>query len=73
MRQEVIQAITEVRSNKGLPALTEIVPETSLRIDLEMDSLDLAEFTARLESKTGVDIFEQSIVSTVGDVLDKLA
>ncbi len=73
MRQEVLQAINEVRSNKGLPKISEIVPETSLRLDLEMDSLDLAEFTARLESKTGVDIFEQSIVSTVGDVLNKLS
>ena len=73
MRYDVIETINEVRSNKGLRPITELRPESSLRSDLEMDSLDLAEFTARIERKTGIGLFSEGLVSTVGEVLKKLS
>ncbi len=73
MRRDVIETINEVRSNKGLRPITELRPESCLRSDLEMDSLDLAEFTARIERKTGIDLFSEGLVSTVGEVLKKLS
>ena len=73
MRKDVIETINEVRSNKGLRPITELRPESSLRSDLEMDSLDLAEFTARIERKTGIGLFSEGLVSTVGEVLKKLS
>ena len=38
-----------------------------------MESLnDLAELTVRIEDEFDIDIFEDGIVSTVGDILNKL-
>ncbi|MBK8852979.1 MAG: acyl carrier protein [Saprospiraceae bacterium] len=45
---------------------------SSLRSDLEFDSLQLAQLTVEIEDEFGVDIFEDEIVETVGDILKKL-
>ena len=72
MQQDIIDIVNDIRANKGLGSVTEVSPETSLREDLDLDSLDLAELTARIESKTGVDIFATDVVTTIGEVLSKL-
>lgn len=46
--------------------------KANLRYDLGLDSLDLAELTVRIENEFGVDIFEDGIVETVGEILEKL-
>ncbi len=46
--------------------------QTNLRHDLGFDSLDLAELTVRVEDEFGVDIFEDGIVNTVGEILLKI-
>jgi acyl carrier protein len=43
-----------------------------LRAELGFDSLDLAELTVRIEKETGIDIFADSFVLTVGEILAKL-
>lgn len=43
-----------------------------LREDLELDSLDLAELTVRLQAKFGVDVFAKRNLRTVGDVIEEL-
>ena len=43
-----------------------------LRNDIGLDSLDLAELTVRIEAEFDIDIFENGIVNTVGEVIDKL-
>ena len=73
MQQKVLEANNEVRANKGFPAITEVDLETSLQTDLKMDSLDLAELAARIENKTGIDVFSEGIASTVGAILSKLS
>lgn len=72
MQNDVIDIVNEIRANKGLGPVAEVSLETNLREDLELDSLDLAELTARIESKTGVDIFASDVVTTVGEILSKL-
>ena len=47
--------------------LDALLPEQVAVLDL--DSLDLAVLTVKLEAKTGVDVFANGIVSTVGEIL----
>ena len=43
-----------------------------LRKDIGFDSLDLAELTVRIEAEYDIDIFEDGIVNTVGEILKKM-
>jgi len=43
-----------------------------LRNDIGFDSLDLAELTVRIEAEYDIDIFEDGIVNTVSEILEKL-
>ncbi len=72
MQDKLHETINTVRQNKGLPAVDSIDTETRLREDLEMDSLDLAEFTVRVESWSGVDVFASGLVHSIGEVMHKL-
>lgn len=67
------KVIIAIRENKGLDASLEIDETTHLRDQLELDSLDLAEFTVRVEKDTGVDVFADGVVQTVGEVLQKIS
>jgi acyl carrier protein len=55
-----------------LPARERIVDNERLREDLGLDSVDLAELTARLDYEFGVDVFADGPVHTVGEVLAKV-
>lgn len=72
MQKKLLKIINTVRDNKGLPAIPELKPEQDLRTDMGFDSLDLAELTVRIEKETGIDIFADSFVMTVADILAKL-
>jgi len=64
--------INTVLKNRGKKEV-ETVNETShLRNDIGFDSLDLAELTVRIEAEYDVDIFEDGIVNTVGEILRKI-
>jgi acyl carrier protein len=43
-----------------------------LKQDLDLDSLDLAVLTVKIEAETGIDVFAEGIVETVGQLLAKL-
>lgn len=68
----LLEIINLVRSNKGRPGLPEIRPEHRLREDCQLDSLDLAELTVRIEEASGVDVFADGVVRTVGEIQAKL-
>ncbi len=72
MIKMLLEVVNTVRDNKGLSELDNIRREDDLRRDLELDSLDLAELTVRIESATGVDVFADSFVNTIGEILDKI-
>lgn len=61
-----------VLKNRGKKEITEITETSSLRNDIGFDSLDLAELTVRIEAEYDVDIFEDGVVTTVGEILQKL-
>lgn len=72
MLQKLLEIVNTVRDNKSLAPMDELKPEHDLRTDLGFDSLDLAELTVRIEKETGIDVFAESFVLTVGDILSKL-
>lgn len=72
MEQKVLEIINEIRANKNLPALESISAEDKLR-DLEFTSFDLAELTVKIEDEYDIDIFEDGLVTTVGEIFAKLS
>jgi len=69
---DLLHLINLVRANKGRPALPAIESEYRLREDCQLDSLDLAELTVRVEETCGVDVFADGVVRTVGEIEVKL-
>lgn len=65
----IVNKILENRTKEKLPSLE---PSMHLRYDIGFDSLDLAELTVRIESEYDIDIFEDGVIHTVSEILDKL-
>lgn len=64
--------INTVLTNRGNQEVEELTKLSHLRDDIGLDSLDLAELTVRIEAEYDIDIFEDGIVNTVGEILEKL-
>lgn len=73
MKNKILQFINEIRAAKNLAQLTNLNREDKLRDDLEFTSFDLAELTVKIEDEFDIDIFEDGLVETVGEVIDKLS
>lgn len=67
--KEIIKKIQ--RENNISPHL-EVEKNSSLTTDLGLDSIMLAQLTVEIEDEFGVDIFEDSIVNSVSEILQKL-
>lgn len=72
MREKVLAIVNEIRAAKELPAVLSLSAADNLRDDLGMTSFDLAELTVRLEDEFDIDIFEDGLVNTIGEILAKL-
>ena len=72
MKQKVIDIINTILVSKGLNNSQEIDENTRLREDLSLSSFDLAELTVKIEDEFDIDIFEDGLVSTVGEIFAKL-
>ena len=68
--QNILEIINYIRANNSEEPITNITPDMSLRDDYGLDSLDLAEFTVRIEDKYGVDVFEEGVIDTINEVLN---
>lgn len=73
MKKRVIEIIREVMKENNKEKGVEISELTSLRKDLDFDSLDLAILTVKIEDEYDVDIFEDGIIDTVAELMDKLS
>jgi acyl carrier protein len=69
----IITLINVVLKNRGKSEIQNITENSHLRNDIGFDSLDLAELTVRIEAAYNVDIFEDGIVDTVGEILQKIS
>lgn len=71
-QSELLSIINTVLTNNGRKRLDCVLPESDLRRDLALDSFGLAELTVRIQAKFDVDVFADSNVSTVGEIIEKL-
>lgn len=72
MNSKVFEIINEIRAAKGLASVDNITDEMKLREDLNLTSFDLAELTVKIEDEFDIDIFEDGLVSTIGEIFEKL-
>jgi len=72
MEKTVLEIINYIRKNKDLEPLENIDPKDNLRDDIGFTSFDLAELTVRIEDKFGIDIFEDGLITTIGEIYKKL-
>lgn len=73
MEEEVLSIINNIRAAKNIAPLETLNPEDRLRNDLGLTSFDLAELTVLIEDEFDIDIFEDGLVSTIGEIYAKLA
>ena len=73
MEKQVLSIINNIRKSKNLSVLDALKETDNLRTDLNLTSFDLAELTVRIEDEFGVDIFEEGIVNTIGEIYGRLA
>lgn len=73
MEEKVLEIINEIRAAKSLESVAELKEETRLREDLNLTSFDLAELTVKIEDEFDIDIFEDGLVSTIGEIYAKLS
>ena len=72
MKKIVLEILKEIVASKGKDATIEINEDTKLREDIGLTSFDLAELTVKIEDEFDIDIFEDGLVSTVGEIFAKL-
>jgi acyl carrier protein len=72
MKEKVVEILKGIVLAKGKEIDSEINSETKLREDLGLTSFDLAELTVKIEDEFDIDIFEDGLVSTVGEIFAKL-
>jgi acyl carrier protein len=72
MKQKILEIINEIRAAKEMAPVETISEENKLREDLNLTSFDLAELTVKIEDEFDIDIFEDGLVSTVGEIFAKL-
>ena len=72
MEQHIFEIINTVLDNRNKERITSINSSMNLRDDIGFDSLDLAELTVRIEAEYNIDVFEENIVNTVGEIIDLL-
>lgn len=72
MEQKILEIINSIREAKGLEPVASLNTADSLRSELGLTSFDLAELTVKIEDEFDIDIFEDGLVSTVGEIFEKL-
>ena len=72
IEEKILGIMNTVLDNRTKQKLTSLRPEMHLRNDIGLDSLDLAELTVRIEVEYDIDIFEDGIVNTVGEIISKI-
>ncbi len=73
MESKVLEIINSIRENKGLEPLKGVTAKDDLRNDIDFTSLDLAELTVKIEDEFDIDIFEDGLINTVGEIFEKLS
>lgn len=67
----LLEVVNSIRENKELDRIIEIKETDRLREDYGFTSFDLAELTVKIEDEFDIDIFEDGLVNTIGEILSK--
>lgn len=68
----LLNMINEVKYEKDEEKIKYLDDSLLLRNDLNLDSFDLAILTAKIEDKYNIDVFEDGVVQTIGEIVNKL-
>jgi acyl carrier protein len=68
MKSNVIRIVKDILSENDFDLNVEITDDTNLR-DLGLTSFDLATLTVMIEDEFNVDVFEEGIVLTIGEIV----
>jgi len=71
-KERLLLIINELLINEGQTELDFLDCSLDLKNDIGFDSLMLASLTVIIESECGVDIFEDGLVNTIGEVYDRI-
>lgn len=69
----LLTLINEVLEESGRDPVSSVDADTRLKENLGFDSLELAVLTVKIEAATGVDVFADGLVRTVGEIEQKIA
>ena len=72
MLEEIKIIINNILINDSRRKIKLINKKMSLREDIGLDSLDLAQLTVQIEDKYGIDIFEDGFVDTIEEIILKI-
>jgi acyl carrier protein len=72
MKKKLLNIINCIRENKGESIFHEIKESDELREIFGFTSFDLAELTVRIEDEFDVDVFEDGIVNSIGEIIAKI-
>lgn len=73
MEAKIKEIVNEIRAGKGQKPISELSDTLRLREDLGLASFDLAELTVKIEDEFDIDIFEDGLVNTIGEIYAKLS
>jgi acyl carrier protein len=68
MKSNIIRIVKDILSENDFDLNVEITDDTNLR-DLGLTSFDLATLTVMIEDEFNVDVFEEGIVLTIGEIV----
>ena len=68
----ILDIVNQIRADSGREPLAQLSSEMRLREELGLDSLELAVLTVKIEAETGLDVFADGLVSTVGQLQERL-
>ena len=70
--KNLLEIINRVLDSNEMNTINKIDSNMNLKNDIGFDSFMLAELTVEIEEETGIDIFEDGVVNTIGDIIKKL-
>ena len=69
---KIKELILEILDEDSTTLEYPIILDSHLKNDIGLDSLNLALLTVKIEDEFNIDIFENGLVFTVSDILDRL-
>lgn len=72
MEEKLLTIFNQLLESSNYKKIEKLDYSLDLRNDLGLDSFQLAELTVHIEEEFGVDIFEDGLVNTIGEIVEKL-